>query len=79
MDDEEEGMCKLKEENETLKEELAILKKAYAIERIIGNMREKEIEDNQSIAELCGLATEEKKRQRYMKKTGKAKPIKRKQ
>ena len=60
MDDEEGGRCKLKEENETLKEELAILRKAYTIERIIGNMREDGMEDDQPIAELYGLATEEK-------------------
>ena len=43
-----------------LKDELAILRSEYAIERIISNCREDEVEDDQPIAELYGLAIEEK-------------------
>ena len=79
MDEGEEGgLIKLREENEMLRGELEILRKEYTIELIIGSMREEEKEDNKSIAEAYGLATEEKRRQKSMRRTGKAKEIKRK-
>ena len=60
MDDEGGGLPKLREENEMIREELEIHREAYAIELIIGSTREEEEEDDQSIAEVYGLATEEK-------------------
>ena len=61
----EEEICKLRKENESLKEEVEVSRKAYTIETIIINMREdmreEEINDNLPIAVRYGLATGEEK------------------
>ena len=46
-----------------LRGEIEILRKAYAIEVILFGMREEEKEDNKSISEVFGLATEEKEKE----------------
>ena len=64
MADGEEEIRKLRKENESLKEEVEVLRKGYTIEAIINNMREdmreEEISDNLPIAVRYGLATGEK-------------------